>query len=342
MLIPPYFRFRQTLFADDPEVCGIVYPVLATTDGHTPTLVSRWQNFEYLLADLEFHFLDKTHSVLRPHGAVSLWEITTLITILLKHNTHFKGEDIMEGRIVHEMHWTSQTKRLRLDKHCPFATIVPQAYFWPQVNLYTQRVRSWKEAQFLYCWDLNIRPLLTIWNRNPLSTLSIKWSQLYNCYTQLLHVIRYPIMGVAASEPSFWVIFAMCIGLQQGVALLFNYFKAQPEVRNDLTSVLTYPLYKQLDNLMGTLGALRTLLISMPAKSDSYPLKEQLKRKANTWPLLPSNSDSISDSSSDSDDDKNSGDAIAASSSSLAPNHIRFFKTEKILIQPVATQLSPP
>ena len=274
-LIPKNFAIHHTLF-DDTCVQGIVYPLRAKSPYKKEPFVSRYQDLEYKFSDLEMAYLDLTDGVLRPHGAASLWRADTLHDILRKHNGIFKGEDIMMGLILSYLSNTNGSGKLRLDQHCYFDTVVPQTYFGHSPNLYQQRVRAWNEASFLYPWNLIIKPLLTIRKGSLLSFLSIKNSQLYNLYTHLLYITRYPFILLVAENPMYWALFSGLKGLDLILTLLFNYTKLPPYLRSDLFTVCTYPLYKETLSMMGTLSFLRVVFVSGATQPHPRSLNFQL------------------------------------------------------------------
>ena len=251
------------------NVKGLVYPILADSLTETRPWVVRQQNLEYQFSDLEMAFMDRTKSVIRPHGACSLWKIETLITVMQAHNAVFKGEDAMMGLILQHLRGEEGQSILRIDMRFPFKTIVPQSYFGKGGNLFQQRVNSWKEAQFTYFWELNLKPFFTVWCRQPLSLLSIKNAQIYNMHAQLMHIMRIPIIVAAIDNPRFWQMLGVSILMQTALALSFNYMKLPEEQRNDLFTPLTYSFYKLIDQTFGTLAFLRAMFIGIPGKKSN-------------------------------------------------------------------------
>ncbi|AHE65872.1 glycosyltransferase family 2 protein [Legionella oakridgensis] len=272
--IPRQYKVRYDFFSDE-AVQGIVYPLRAISDFKPHSLLTRLQDLEYQLSDLDMAFLDRTHSVIRPHGAASLWRIKTLIEVLLHHNAVFKGDDVMMGLILQRMRTAQGPAKLRLDLNCCFETQAPHTILGPSPNLYEQRVRSWNEAQFLYFWNLSLKPLLTVWQRPCLSLLAIKNHQLYNVHAQFMHVLRLPLLIAFSTSPVYW-------GMQVGSSLLqgllvagFNYLKLPKERRNDWITVGSYPAYSWLNASFGTLSFLRVLFVSGPAAP--YPRSIQTR-----------------------------------------------------------------
>lgn len=281
--LPTEFSVRREFFQDS-AVKGIVFPIRAASPYVKEPLLSRHQDLEYKIADLEMAFLDRTKSVMRPHGAASLWRIDALISVLQKHNAIWGGEDVMMGLLLKYLHFDEGVGQLRLDLHCYFKTTVPQTYLGDKPNFYEQRVRAWNEAQYLYPWNLIFRPLFTGWRLPPLALLSIKNSQFYNLYTQLINIIRYPMIAMLAEYPRFWVMFAGIKGLELLLTLVFNYVKIPSYLRSDLVAVGTYPLYKEVSALMGTLAFFRALLISGPDSAHPRSLHYRIKHHLITLP----------------------------------------------------------
>jgi hypothetical protein len=283
VIIPESYKIR-TEFFEDPCVKGIVYPIRADSPYQkTPRLVA-YQDLEYQIADLEMAFLDRTKSVIRPHGAASLWDTETLINVFYKHNAIFKGDDVMMGHILQHLHVTEGHAKLRIDMLCHFKTTTPQSYLGAPPNLYQQRVRSWSEAQFLYPWNLSIKPLLTVWMRSPLALLSIKSSQIYNCYTQLSHIMRIPIMIMLGHKSSYWLAFTASMFAQSALIMTFNHAKLPARLRVDWFTACTYPAYKIIDSLMGTIAFTRVLLSSGASAPDNASVENMIEHHLLTLP----------------------------------------------------------
>jgi glycosyltransferase involved in cell wall biosynthesis len=255
---------------------GVVYPLRAESLYKEPPLVCRWQDLEYKTTDLELAYLDESDGVYRPHGAASLWKIGGLVRVLKKHNAVFKGEDLMMGLIAKSLDNEDGGFKLRLDRECYFGTTVPQTYIGESPNLYQQRVRSWNEAMFLYPWNLLFKPLLKLNKGSPTSLLKIKNSQLYNLYTQLNYLLRYPFIALVCKNPQFWLVFGIFKTIDTILNVLFNYVKLPSHLRSDLLTTLTFPLYKETISLMGTLSALRVLFVSGSAEPHPRSLNHQI------------------------------------------------------------------
>lgn len=292
-LLPLDFSVRQEFFTDS-KVKGIVYPIRAGSPYKKEPLVSRHQDIEYKIADLEMAFLDRANAVMRPHGAASLWLIDPLVMILRKHNAIFGGEDIMMGLLLKYINFDGGIAQLKLDLNCYFKTIVPQSYFGDQPNLCTQRVAAWNEAQYLYLWNLVFKPLLSGWRQPLLTLLLTKNSQLYNLYTQFIYLIKYPMIAILANQPFFWKIFAGTKCLELLMILMFNYLKIPDYLRSDFVAVFTYPLYKEATTIFGTFSAIRAALVSGPDASHPRSLQYRLEHHLiDLPPVIPINSDDI-------------------------------------------------
>lgn len=273
--VPDNYDIRLELFEDN-CVQGIVYPIRGKSPYNKAPYVSRWQDLEYLLADLENAFFDQSDSVYRPHGAASLWLITTLVKILRKHNTVFKGEDVEMGRIMQVLPNENGGCKLRLDQDHYFETTVPQTFFGESPNLYQQRVRGWIETMYLYPWNLMIKPLLMNHRGSPISWLKVKNSELYNLYTHIIYILRFPFAVLVGGNPQYWAVLGGIKGIETIMALTFNYLKLPHYLRNDLLTVLTYPLYKEALSAMGTLSFLRVLFVSGASAPHPRSLNHQL------------------------------------------------------------------
>ncbi|GGI77330.1 glycosyltransferase [Legionella impletisoli] len=289
VLVPARFRAKYTYFEDE-AVHSIVYPIRAISEltSEKPLLI-RLQDLEYQLSDLEMGFLDRTNSVQRPHGAASLWKIATLVDVLLKHNGVFKGDDVQMGLILQQMRFSGRSGILRQDMICCFETKAPGTILGPTPNLYTQRVRSWNEAAFLYFWTLHLKPLLTHWKRPPWSLLSIKNHQLYGNYIQLGHIIRIPVLVFLHKNPQFWLVNLSSSVIQGFLIAGFNYLKLPLERRLDWKTTVIYPFYSLLNMGFGTLGFLRALLISGPVAPHPKSIQKRIEKNQL---ILPNNAPS--------------------------------------------------
>lgn len=282
--LDPNFRFNKHYFDNDPQVKGLVFPLRAMSrylpGSPMNQLITRWQDIEYQLSDLEMNFLDAYDALIRPHGAASLWNTKAMIDVLLQHNTIFHGEDVMMGNILQHMHDSGQ-HILRFDRDNYIATDVPVTYFGKAEygNLWYQRVRSWSVTQFTNFWELGLKPLLTVWERpgrGKLSLLLVKESQLYNVYTQVVHIVRFPLMFWAGKNVKYWWLLSTSIAIQGFTTLAFNYLKLPRHLRNDLFSTISYPIYKGIDAFMGTFAFLRAVLIEIPTSHQQTNVQEML------------------------------------------------------------------
>lgn len=286
VVLPADFTFRLELF-DEAGVKGLVYPLRAISssrrDNWLSRLITRWQDLEYQSADLQNRFLDRVRaSVPRPHGAGSLWITKTMLAVLKRHNGVFHGEDMMMGFMLQPMHSGHIQYVLRLDTRNYLYTAVPGSYFGPAAegNLWFQRVRSWNVALFTNFWHLIAKPLTTIWrrhNRGLWSLLVLKEDQFYHFYTLLIHILRVPIFLIAGGNPEYWLALGILISIQLTVALAFNYLKLPAEQRQDLFTVVSFPLYKTLDNWMSTVAFLRALLIEIPTNRHHQTIGEMVQ-----------------------------------------------------------------
>lgn len=285
--LPDGFTFKKECF-DDPTVKGLVYPLRAISEYPSDTVLTRllkdWQDIEYQFADLEMRRLDQFGSVVRPHGAGSLWNTQAMLSVLLKHNTIFHGEDVMMGHILQRMHQGGQSI-LRMDSSHYLSTYVPVTYFGPaeKGNLWFQRVRSWSVAPFTHFWELCLKPFMTVWYRpgkSVASLLVIKENQLYNLYTQALHVLRVPFLFFSRNNPRYWWAVVAATGLQSVIALVFNYMKLPPHLRNKLLPTISYPFYKLVDGFMGTAAFCRAMWIEIPTAKPYTTIEQLLKQHA--------------------------------------------------------------
>lgn len=285
--VPAEFIFKKYVFDSDPYLKGLVLPLRAIAEYQPGTFLSRlitsWQDLEYQLADLDIRFQDMFAAVARPHGGGSIWRTEALIEVLNKHNTKFPGEDEQMGFNLQHMQLGGQAI-LRYDPDNYLSTFVPVTYLGPanKGNLWNQRVRSWSPAQYTSFWTLVAKPLLTIWSRPErgiCSLIMVKETQIYKLYTQLTHVLRFPLMLFATDNSQYWALMASFIVIQALTSMMFNYLKLPPHLRNDMVTAITYPIYKGIDSCMASLAALRSLLIELPTGSNHLTIAELFAKR---------------------------------------------------------------
>ena len=241
VLIPEGYFVNHHLI-DQERVKAVIYPILADSKHERLNWLGSQQNFEYQFSNLEMVYLDRSNSVVRPHGACSLWQTTALIHVMEKHDTDFLCDDMMMGFIIRNIKDEKGRYVFRIDMANPFKTLVPETIFGIGGNLYEQRVRSWNEAQFKHFGGLNIKPFFTIWPNSNWVKLALKNSQLYNIHSQLMYIIRYPVMAAAADNPNYWIMLGASFVIQELICLGFNYGKLPTELRNSLWTVITNQL----------------------------------------------------------------------------------------------------
>ena len=92
--VPESMHFGKQLFND--TVKAVMYPILAV---HPETeecnsLFIEWQAIEYKMSDYSKLLQNEYSSVLFPHGAICLWDRTTLIDCFRAHDTVFYADDV--------------------------------------------------------------------------------------------------------------------------------------------------------------------------------------------------------------------------------------------------------
>ena len=260
---------------NNPQVKGVVLPIHALGED---SWIEKSQGFEYKASDLEIAFLDVLDAAPRPHGAGSYWKVDALLDVMKKHNTIFDGEDIRMGLEVLKKRDEHGQWLLKADMRYPIGTIVPSKLLGSGKTLLSQRVKSWKDAQFTYFWELVVGPIFTTnWCRPPLGLIALKNAQLYNLYSQLLHIFRFPIIAAAYDNPTFWMSYGTAMMTQVVFFTIFNYLKLPEEQRSSLLTVLTHPLYKQMDGVMGTMAFVRAVFYSIPNKRRNQTIESRIR-----------------------------------------------------------------
>ncbi|MDF1756970.1 MAG: glycosyltransferase family 2 protein [Legionellaceae bacterium] len=276
--IPENFQLKRVFF-EDPTVRGLIYPIRATSASRNNSRLIDWQDIEYHIADIALAAADVSKSAVAPHGACMVLEINTADKIFERHTGLFKGEDKEVGERLRHMYDTAGLLKFRVDMTCHFKTNAPESYFGKGGNLWGQRVRSWSEAPFLYFWRLTLRPLIMDWPVTPLALIVTKLDQAYHFVSQLSHIFRYLLMASQANRPIFWVIYSSLLIAQLAAVMVFNFQKLPPYLRNDFKSVLTFPIYKQIDGFLAHIAFWRVLLVSFPQETSHPPIKNLLDLK---------------------------------------------------------------
>jgi hypothetical protein len=180
---------------------------------------------------------------------------------------------------------------LRFDERNYLYTQVPETYFGPAAegNLWFQRVRSWNVAPFTNFWHLIGKPLVTMWrrhNRGFWSLLALKEDQFYHFYTQMVHILRFPLFLFAAGNVNYWLALMALTGVQLTMSLAFNYLKLPASQRLDLLTVVSFPLYKLLDNWMASVAFCRAMLIEIPTDRHHRTIGEQIESQQLPLPAV--------------------------------------------------------
>ena len=92
--LPEHMHFGKHLFND--TVKAVCYPILAVhpeTEECTGMFIE-WQAIEYKMSDYSKLLQNEFSTVLFPHGAICLWERSTLIDCFRAHDTVFYADDV--------------------------------------------------------------------------------------------------------------------------------------------------------------------------------------------------------------------------------------------------------
>ncbi|KAJ3161970.1 hypothetical protein HDU86_005668 [Geranomyces michiganensis] len=181
------------MFATDRNCHCLAYPIEAER-GNSGCLLENFQNFEYRISMFIKIAQARIQSAFFPSGAVSTWRAATLLDILSRHDTMFRGDDLQMGLIMHTLY--SEVKYLNPEevhqggyaiKVAPYSipTLVPVHWIhlrdlfpktqWKRLpscacgepSLFYQRARSWEVARHRFFWKfVNVcvhRQKLTHW-----------------------------------------------------------------------------------------------------------------------------------------------------------------------------------
>ncbi|KAJ3146905.1 hypothetical protein HDU89_005935 [Geranomyces variabilis] len=187
-------QYVLDMFAKDPGCHCFAYPIEAER-GNGGCLLENFQNFEYRISMFIKIAQATISSAFFPSGAVSTWRAATLLDILSRHDTMFRGDDLQMGLIMHTLY--SEIKYLNPEevhsagysiKVAPYSipTLVPVHWIhlrdlfpktqWKRLpscscgepSLFYQRARSWEVARHRFFWKFfNVcvhRQKLTHWS----------------------------------------------------------------------------------------------------------------------------------------------------------------------------------
>ena len=91
--IPDNMKFGKHLFST--TVRAVCYPIRAVhPQGRQTSLFIEWQGIEYKMSDYSKLLQNEFSTVLYPHGAICLWERSTLIQCFRAHDTIFYADDV--------------------------------------------------------------------------------------------------------------------------------------------------------------------------------------------------------------------------------------------------------
>ena len=231
--------------------------------GKQRVLWTKWQDMEYKVSDFVKIFQDQYCSVMYPHGAISLWDKSILLQILIDHDSVFYADDVKMG-----MWLTRRGYRLGYYADAVVNTETPDTIFGPAPNYYNQRVRSWDFAEHMLTWRY-IKCLAFGYIRgNPLQTLLLKFFQLYSLYTNLIDWLKIPgIVFYLTHEPAiFGITFTSMLFLNTCSILAWNYISCRnrPDIRISITTILTFPIYKLISSIIRIISVFRCALVYWP------------------------------------------------------------------------------
>lgn len=267
-----------------PEVKAVHFAITASTPDGQPPLLVRCQDIEYKMAAVHKYFQSTMSRALSCHGAIGLWERSTLDRVFYDHDTVFHGEDLYMGLAL---------LRLRDDSRiisCP-QTIVP-TYApdnWPM--LFRQRVKSWEltshkktftylfefinPASFCHAPSLVLKPYFL----QELLTISLDWLRIF----LLAGLILRDWLGLVLMTGVFTSILYI-----QVIILQFVYLRKRRDLRSTFGTVLMFPVYR-LGGLLFRLCALchNILIYSHERKSMKIGTREDEVRDVAPCPPHP-------------------------------------------------------
>ena len=223
-----------------PEVKAVHFAITAATPDGKPNLLVSCQDIEYKMAAVHKYFQSAMARSLSCHGAIALWERSTLDRVFYDHDTVFHGEDLYMGLSL---------LRLRDDSKiisCP-QTIVP-TYApdnWPL--LFRQRVKSWEltshkktftylfeflhPASFCHAASLVLKPYFL----QELLTIALDWLRMFLITGLLLR----DWLGLLIMTAIFTTILYVQVAI-----LEFVYLRQRKDLRSSFLTALMFPFYR--------------------------------------------------------------------------------------------------
>ena len=233
------------------EVKAVHFAITATTPNGEFNMLVSCQDVEYKMAAVHKYFQAAMARSLSCHGAIALWERSTLDRIFYDHDTVFHGEDLYMG---------ISLLRLRDDSRiisCP-QTIVPTYAPDTWGMLFRQRVKSWEltshKKTFTYLFEL-LHPasfchaaslVLKPYFLQELLTIMLDWLRMFLLSGLLLR----DWVGMLLMTAIFTAILYI-----QVIILEFIYLRQRPDLRSSFWTVLIFPFYR-LSGLIFRLCAL--------------------------------------------------------------------------------------
>jgi len=234
-----------------PEVKAVHFAITAATPDGKPNLLVQCQDIEYKMAAVHKYFQSAMARSLSCHGAIALWERTTLDRVFYDHDTVFHGEDLYMGLAL---------LRLRDDSRiisCP-QTIVPTYAPDTWSMLFRQRVKSWEltshkktftylfeflhPASFCHASSIVLKPYFL----QELLTITLDWLRMFLITGLLLR----DWLGLLVMTAIFTSILYI-----QVMILQFIYLRQRKDLRSSFVTVLLFPFYR-LGGLLFRLCAL--------------------------------------------------------------------------------------
>ncbi|KAL0235539.1 hypothetical protein GEMRC1_002121 [Eukaryota sp. GEM-RC1] len=252
-------------------------------------LLTHMQDLEYKLAGLFKLFQSSVASCVCPHGALSLWERATFLSVLSRHNCTFHGEDLQLGLKLHEL---NQNFRIATVGRVCVPTTVPDHFLCSKLfkcncptgySLLVQRIKSWDITAHRFAIKL-IGLILFYWKRN---TMILKPFLLFELWTVLMDWIRVLLLGwiISRNPIAFFTGMAMCHVIYTIALLFFNYWvlRDRHDLQSPLDVILLFPFYRYVLLIFRAIALVHNLVWYTPFVRNRVPIKDR-----NDLPLPPS------------------------------------------------------
>jgi hypothetical protein len=267
VIVPDTFRLLDGKLGGN--VKAVAYPIRGASSLRSgqrdcaTRLLTDFQSIEYTMA-MGWKGMENRiqHGLTKPHGAVSIWDVGTFITVMDLHNSVFYGEDRLAGEILSRL-----GHEMLFDSSIIFYTFTPQTCCGVLPNWFKQRAGCWDMARFSYFIPLTLRPCLTTCHTRIGALVLHKIGLLMEILLMVIDFLRFPTIVFSSQFWLFWVIIFGSLSLQVICLVIFNYgrLRHRPDLQSGVLPIILLPfLYRPLLWVASSLAILKSILVQIP------------------------------------------------------------------------------